>query len=492
MIKTIINVLSIAVPIIVIVACVFAGIVGKFSKSIIAVARNILAAILAFVFARLFSGALSNIFTPIAKKTFATMLGNNASILTDELLDVISAIITGISSLMIFMVAYLILYLLLMIPGYIINKKLNLSERMKAPKFVAPVIRVVSGLCTFILLVSPLSFIGRTMNSKAINSTTYNGTIICEMADTLDSSIAVKIAGAAGGNLFFDKITLMKYKGHRLVLADEARHTLRTVFSAIDAFNNKDYSALKDSLQDVENSTILPEMAATIISNSAQQWKENDELFGVKLNINSPALMSLKNSALDIFANWTQEDIKKNYASVLNIMDFVSEYKLDQGMSDKELEKVIYKDNFIPKLFDVLDENEDMRTIIPNVVNNSMGMVLDELGIQHSIEDTSMDMSKISASTVKEEAAIISDIAQTLNNELISTGSTDITQLPIESAAKVCESLNKVNDSAFLNDSAKSYLPAIYEKIGVKNILGDLSGQISDEAYNNISNAVNK
>ena len=254
----IISVIIIVIFFLQLIACGFIGWKKGFFKGALALASNIIATFVALFIAKFVGKALNN----VLGKTISNIIGSPFENMGDTLdisglfnnlvLSLTGAIIAAVT----FAVIYLILYFLMKIPVHIVNKKLSEKEAIKNLNEKAhpysPILCVLSGLLSAIIVLSPVAVPVASINKAFVNSEEGTNYKIYKDIKPLANNFVLGFTAAAGGNFFVN--TVSNTGGKTLSFTREVNSIASVAVKVLGmGGNDGDISKIGSAFEDTDN-----------------------------------------------------------------------------------------------------------------------------------------------------------------------------------------------------------------------------------------------
>lgn len=466
------NIIITAILIIILVCGVIVGIKKGLRRSLLSLASNVIAALAAFGLARLFASALGK---------------NAAKILSDRITSSVSSGTAGmlglpdisvwyltagrvILSVAVFSLFYLAVFLLLKIPINIIDKKYPAKKgKSGEPKVISPVIRVFSGLMTFILILSPAAALCGRLDSDRIDSYKYVSAAPAKDITKIARYPVVKAASAAGGGAFFNALTAFDQNGVHILPSDEIGYAAEFAFNSYDVFSfeQTDMNETESSLLKIDGalngSSLLAPSIGAAVPYMASQWLEGKSCMGVKINIPKGRAGTVVRKILEKISNWSAEDVVRDFALLAELMKLLQSKELNADMSAKELLNAFADREYAKEIFTALGSNPEFREVLPDLIYSGIGMAMDEIGAKLPKEyDADKVLSSLTKERIEEEAVIFSDIAASFSDIYRSNGSIKPSFMTADQQTQVKEAISGIKDSQVLDsETSKSVIDAL-------------------------------
>lgn len=459
------NIYNIFITLILIAIAVFGVIIGikkGLKRSALSLASNVLAALSALGLARLFSAWLG-------KKAADTLSGRIVSSVSSDTAGMLKLpeisvwyLTAGrvILSVAAFMLFYLVIFLLLKIPVNVIIKKFPEGKsKAQGSGALSPILRVISGVMTFILLLSPLAALCTKLDSGRIDSYKYASAEPAKDIQKIADYPVVKAASAAGGKAFFNALTVFDNGGVRINPSDEIGYAAEFAFNSYDifSFERTDIDETESSLLKIDGalngSALLAPSIGAAIPYMASQWLEGKSCMGIKINIPKGRAGILVRKLLEKISGWSAEDVVKDFALFAELMKLLQSKDLNADISAKELLNAFADREYAKEIFISLNSNPEFKEIIPDIIYSGVGMALDEIGAKLPYDyDKDKVLSALTDAQAADEAVIFSNIAAAFSDIYRSNDSIKPASMTQEQQKQLKDAVSGIKDSHVLDD----------------------------------------
>ncbi|MCM1308964.1 MAG: hypothetical protein NC223_10240 [Butyrivibrio sp.] len=461
------NIYNIFITLVLVVIAAFGVILGikkGVKRSALSLASNVLAALSAFGLARLVSARLGQrVGSALSDRLVSSVARDTAGILR---LPEISAwyltagrVITGVAAFALF---YLAFFLLLKIPiGIIVKKFPDGGDGNKTrASAVSPILRVLSGLMTFILLLSPAAALCGALDGGRIDSYKYASAAPAKEIQKVADYPVVKAASAVGGRAFFDALTVFDDGGVHINPSDEIGYAAEFAFNSYDifSFERTDADETESSLLKIDgalngSALLAPSMGAAV-PYMASQWLEGKSCMGIKVNIPKGRAGILVRRLLEKISGWSAEEVIRDFSLLAELMKLLQGKELNADASARELLNAFADREYAKEIFTSLSENPDFKEIIPDIVYSGVGMALDEIGAKLP-ENYSSDalLSSLTKAQAEDEAVIFSNIAAAVSDIYTSNDSLKPALMTQEQQAQLTDAVSGIRDSLVLDET---------------------------------------
>lgn len=459
------NIYNIFITLALIAIAVFGVIIGikkGLKRSALSLASNVLAALSALGLARLFSAWLG-------KKAAAALSGRIVSSVPSDTAGMLKLpeiyvwyLTAGrvILSVAAFMLFYLVIFLLLKIPVNVIIKRLpEGKDKAQGPVALSPILRVISGVMTFILLLSPLAALCAKLDSGRIDSYKYASAEPAKDIQKIADYPVVKAASAVGGKAFFNALTVFDNGGVRINPSDEIGYAAEFAFNSYDifSFERTDIDETESSLLKIDGalngSALLAPSIGAAVPYMASQWLEGKSCMGIKVNIPKGRAGILVRKLLEKISGWSAEDVVKDFALFAELMRLLQSKELTADISAKELLNAFADREYAKEIFISLNSNPEFKEIIPDIIYSGVGMALDEIGAKLPYDyDKDKVLSALTDAQAEEEAVIFSNIAAAFSDIYRSNDSIKPASMTQEQQAQLKDAVSGIKDSHVLDD----------------------------------------
>lgn len=459
------NIYNIFITLILIAIAVFGVIIGikKGPKhSALSLASNVLAALSALGLARLFSAWLGKkAASALSGKIVSSVSSGTAEML--KLPEISVWYLTAgrvILSVAAFMLFYLAVFLLLKIPVNVIIKKFPEDKgKAQGSRALSPILRIISGVMTFILLLSPLAALCAKLDSGRIDSYKYASAEPAKDIQKIADYPVVKAAYAAGGKVFFNALTVFDNGGVRINPSNEIGYAAEFAFNSYDifSFERTDIDETESSLLKIDGalngSALLAPSIGAAIPYMASQWLDGKSCMGIRINIPKGRAGILVRKLLEKISGWSAEDVVKDFALFAELMKLLQSKDLNADISAKELLNAFADREYAKEIFISLNSNPEFKEIIPDIIYSGVGMALDEIGAKLPYDyDKDKVLSALTDAQAEDEAVIFSNIAAAFSDIYRSNDSIKPASMTQEQQEQLKDAVSGIKDSHVLDD----------------------------------------
>lgn len=466
------NIYNIIITLILIAIAVFGVILGikkGLKRSLLSLASNVLAALSALGLARLFSAWLGK----RAAKALSDRLASSVSPDTAGMLELpeisVWYLTAGrvILSVAAFMLFYLVIFLLLKIPvNAIVRKYPDKKERTQGAAVVPPILRIVSGVMTFILLLSPIASLCRELDGGRIDSYKYASAAPSKDIQKIADYPVVKAASAAGGRVFFDALTVFDSNGVHIKPSDEVGYAAEFAFNSYDifSFERTDAAETESSLLKIDgalnSSALLAPSIGAAVPYMASQWLEGKPCMGISVKIPGGRVGIIVRRLLEKISGWSTEEVVRDFALLSELMRLLQTKELNADVSAKELLNAFADREYAKEIFVSLNGNPEFKELIPDIIYSGVGMALDEIGARLPYDyDKDKVISALTDAQAADEAVIFSNIAAAFSDIYRSNDSIKPSSMTLEQKSQLKEAVSGIKDSLVLDvDTAQSVI----------------------------------
>lgn len=360
--------------------------------------------VISVLIAKLIASAAGSASIDIAKTTLASS-GMDVSMLdagSGNINGVLAALITVIVAPMIFLGLHWIVTLLTKLA----DKPLKLLlESLPFPegglsKGLGALVGVLCGVLVLASLLSPITgflCIAEQATSIALPAEEENPlTDIC-------NAPAVKLNRALGGKWLFNSLTTTRYKGERVRLADEVGTVAALYDCAMDMTNkpaadwsDTEAARLQEAAVTFEDSVLIADLAATMVADACDAWSHGQTY----MDMPKPQLSEVVDPTLDVLyealADSTTVTFRQNVHTLADIACTMIEHDVIETIADASTgeanETVAYlsvatNKDFTDDVIDALYRDEQLRVLIPEVVNLSLRAVAYSMDLPSDKDD---------------------------------------------------------------------------------------------------------
>ncbi len=391
-------------------------------------------------------------------KAGVSQMPAEASVLTES----ISVIVRMAIGPILFIILFIVLRAVLGIVKKIVFKtfKIKIPDAPKAlGRLCGAAIGLVSGVLCILAVVTPLFGTLDTMQavmnvgeategvSEDVSEEPQGGIAgnLTDMMTLNKAPIAKQIYGL-GGDAMFTFLTTTSWNGERVVLREEAV-AVATALDQISALSAKDVSeygdeetaALRNVATSVDDSALLSNMMAGVISEAAGTWSEGNGYLGIRFPGMTGHYGRILKAFFSVFATTDTTTVGADLTTFADVFALLVDHDMFAMLEGETGE-----DNFAAKLtdgdivgdfYEVLDKNERMQPVKVAIADVGMNVMLGELGG--------------SAGNLREDhGALMNDMASALKASVAGqNGTIDRDTLRADTATAITENAVNVEDS---------------------------------------------
>ena len=340
---------------------------------------------------------------------------------TEDLMVGIPAVVI---SPIIYVVLFLILLLVMLIPAHFVKKLIN-DKFPKIPKlgWAGALCGVLTGVMAFVFLFAPtvgtLSMVGDVSGvvvnlfdnddsaetlempeesesikllssadagpagTKQKEENVYDSVIV-----PITDNFLVKFVSGVGGKAIFNSLTVLEVKGENVSISKEFAvmadvvSDLMPVFSGSEPseWTEKEINGIKNAAKTLNNSEIVSEMLADIISAASKKWANDEKFLGISMiSTGKDSIDSFLRELFLSFSDSTSKTIGKDFTTLADVFGVMQRYDMLSALTseDSDITAGITKDGFISGLLEVITKNDRFKGVTAAVIN---------LGVQETVE----------------------------------------------------------------------------------------------------------
>ena len=338
---------------------IYQGLKKGFFKAMVAFGMALLCMMIAVVLAPPLSELIANtVFAQYSPREICVMLRLNPDIAGDLILPIASLLM----SILLFIVLFLLLLLLrallafaaLDAEDYALSPKLKEGEYSGKTLFwltqhrrvLGGIVGGMSAVLITMVITSPLMGALDVSDQLIDTANDFDDRIWDRVAiDTAELDSVQKYAADIPGNVFyqlggkhmFAGVATTKYRGQEVHLLDEVevlKSTLQNLGVLLDCLEPnvvatpEDVEKIHRLCADIEEMTLLEMLVADFVSQSARGWLDGKLVMGIEKPQVHPTFSSVWDQTLQICANTSVAQSKKNAVTVLRIYAILLESEL--------------------------------------------------------------------------------------------------------------------------------------------------------------------
>ena len=494
----------------------FIGYVRGFKKSTFRIGLIAISAIFAIILAVPLTKMIVNETTLL---NFLSMLDGNANELFNELMtalpslkDLIVTVPAALLAPIVFIFVFLILRLLTLIPYFIVNANVKFLKDGDTPakRFIGIPIGAVQGLlCSLIIVTVICGYvdIADKVVNIAKNSEVDKDSGIYYLANEADYYVelvkADPIVGALcnndedeaeqsrHNNIIFELLSGIRVNDQPSSLTKECVIITEVAMEIVplvsdgskDVQSSAQLDALDNSINKLDESKILTNVAAEFIAGASESWSNGEDFLGISFNGIDENIDPIIFALFGTFQNYEAESLKTDLLDVVDIIRTFDKYGVfDPANSDNLLHTL--NGDFISELLNKLSGNDKFSVVIPEVTNLGIKLIAQSLNISELPDNVYVESGKCELS--QED---ITNIAQGFDHvisfvEELENMDDDISLENIGSAniSSVGKALDSFKNTSLFENAVDPLAGAI-----VNSVVGSSSDVTSVLEENNVS-----
>ncbi len=364
--------------------------------------------------------------------------------------DLMVGIPAAVISPIIYVVIFLLLLLVMLIPAHFVKKLIN-AKFPNAPKlgWAGALCGVLTGVMAFVFLFAPtvgtISMVGDMAgvaesligddsgeNNENAELPANNGDIKLLSASNASASdtankenfyddlivpitdnFLVKFVSGVGGKAIFNSLTVFEVKGEAVSISKEfgvmadVVSDLMPVFSGSEPskWTEKEINGIKNAAKTLDNSEIVSEMLADIISAASKKWANNEKFLGISMiSTGKDSIDTFLRELFLSFSDSTSKTISKDFTTLADVLGVMQRYDMLSALTseDSDITENLAKDGFISGLLAVITENDRFKGVTAAVIN---------LGVQETV-----GILNVPETDSEVYDRFVSDVAESIND----------------------------------------------------------------------------
>ena len=290
---------------------------------------------------------------------------------------------------------------------------------------------------------------------------------------------------SGGTGWMFDSMASAQYKnGEKVLLRDEVDvivavlANIGSVSGDVSKLDSEQNAALAKAIDDIDDSPLLRNALAGVISNMASKWVAGEQFVGIERIDAGELLNPIINKVLEVLATSTDENVTNDLKTLVDILGVMAERKLLENADSVEgILEVLSSENgetsAIEELILVANENPRMTGLADEITRLSIRAIASTLGIPTD-KEASYNTLMSDVAAVLKNSTTAPDREAYVNEKLINTFDEHGVQIGEDAASNIT--------SALLADLGGSHK---IEKTAVKEFFmmyAIASGDINNEA----------
>ncbi len=503
---TFVSVIIIIVFLIQLGLCIFLGLRKGIVNSAIDLGFNIISSVLAVLTTKGIAYITKNIFQSISAKAIKGQFTNpNGTEIFSKgtgVSDAISLFSSTLAVICAYFIIYLLIYFIMKIPKHFLNKSLkskNLPDKNQTvSKIGSPIITVISGLLSLILVLSPCAASVMAFDKGSKDSISYNNSRFSDLFAPVTDNFVLKLSASCGGNAAFNFMTGIQKDGHQITPTNEITSITALLLSTMDLASDKLTSTEIDEIlsrtsTSFRNSELLPEIIGDTASKASFYWLDDKCFLDQSFSIPDSRTGAIYTCLFEIMEKWDGDAVRDDFSTVLDLVELINDQEL--SVTDMKEDKLpAYADEeFLYQLFKTLFDNNDFKTLLPVTANAGMGMVCDKLEIPFPKDFSSdIDLDNLTDDDLRNEASILAGISKVVLSIEKENNGLDVTKMNAAQIIDLSNAMYNLKDSYFLKAFAADILKNLAIALGVNSqaiandisdVLNALTNQISNYSY---------
>lgn len=356
-------------------------------------------------------------------------------------------------------ILFLLLFLVLRAVLTIVKKIVFKTFKIKipdAPKGLARLcgaaFGLVCGVLTILVILVPLfgtldtvqAIVGEPQESVG-ESTDGMAAQLSETLSLNKAPIAKQIYGL-GGDAMYTYLTTTNWNGEKVVLREEAVSIVNALdqISALSAkpvaeYGEEEATALRNVATSVDDSALLSNMMAGVISEAAGTWSEGNGYLGIQFPGMTGHYGRILKAFFGVFATTDTTTVGADLTTFADVFALLVKHDMfamlggDAGEGD--FAATLTKGDIVGDFYAVLDNNARMQPVKVAIADVGMNVMLGELG-------------GVAGDLREEHGALMNDMAAALKTSVAGqSGAIDKEALRTETATAITENAVEVEDS---------------------------------------------
>ena len=206
-----------------------------------------------------------------------------------------------------------------------------------------------------------------------------NGTIYFMVEDyvkPINENWLAKTGYAALGRPMFRHMTATAYDNEEFQLEREAIAAIRLVKkgaalaeNGFDNVNGDSVTQLHELVSVLDDSVLMPELAASLISNLCENWANGQALFGMEKPSFGELLDPTVDVLLDLLATMDRHVLVADLNTLLDVLDMMVDYKIFENLGDSNSLTDILSNNpdMIDNVMETFEKNEHLKPMVSEI-----------------------------------------------------------------------------------------------------------------------------
>lgn len=389
---------------IVLVIYAIVGLVKKSGKMLVTLGVTLLSFIGALILSRALSGVASDLVMDVAMPKLMASVGiAEMPLQTGTLAQAFAVIVRMMVTPVLFVVLF---FALLSVIG-IICKIIFSIFKIKIPDAPRPFDRlcgvlvglVCAVLCLLVVIAPVFGALG-TVNTvyEAIATDEASADVLVEaegMSVSFDSIMAIDEAPIAkqlygfGGKAIFRYLTTTRWNGQQVVLGDEIEAVV-TVLDQLSVlgktqvtnYGEAEVAALQSAAASVDDSVLLSNIVAGVMSEASGAWKNGDTYMGIGFPGQEGQYGKIMTAFFGVFATTDPTLVAGDLGAMADVFGVLVKYEMFAllGGDTSAFTEKLTTGNVVDDLYAVLDANPRMAPVKIAIADAGMSMMLSQLG----------------------------------------------------------------------------------------------------------------
>ena len=419
-----------AVAFVVVAACVGVSLLRGFSKSVMRGAAVLFSAVASLITSLSMKSVLSEVILDMLMSDGGTDISELNSVsptLVEVLTQLVGALTAPIAFVLFFFVYWFIAGIACLIVGLVLRKKMKAwNGKIPMSRLWGAAIGLVEGFIIVGVLFLPvagyMSVIRPAMEGlveQGIMEDVNETEELMDILVDLDEAPVLKVHRVLGGQLVADSLMSVKVNGENVSIREEIPPVMGMIITVSDLgetdmanYNDRQVElmhALGDSLGD---SKLLAAVVGDILYGATDAWLDGETF----MDVEKPGMGgddALLNPFMDILLEIIHDDAKtpelleKDIHTFADVMGIFVEKDVISNMGDSEqMAKVLGGNGVAKAIIDVLEQNESMEPLIPEVMNLGLRAISRVLVVPENADEQYGEFMDDVASALNDVAAL--------------------------------------------------------------------------------------
>ncbi|MBO5374385.1 MAG: hypothetical protein J6A54_02925, partial [Clostridia bacterium] len=288
-----------------------------------------------------------------------------------------------------------------------------------------------------------------------------------------------KIIHTCGGKWIFDSLTSTKVEGTKVSLYTEIDVISNVYYEAVALlkvpmaeYGDVQTQAINNITNSLDQTTVAPSIISGLLSYSSKTWLEGGEVFGVPKVIVGDYYEPTLDKILNLFAQTTEETVKKDIHMFGNIANICIEQGAFVEIANSTPINIPKNEEFMGQIFVELYNNDKARPLAGDLLNafeNYLYRIYNEVNGTDFLPPEQIVMDNLTVDQVYEEGKLVASILNDFSNfyATVDMNETDNTKFLIQTDVRsLGKALDKTEKSLFLGDSYNFLLTALLRSEG--------------------------